>query len=276
MSKIYTDPRDYILIEYELRKARNKSYSLRAFARDLGIAPSTLNEILKNKYGLSPRLVERFAKHLNLDVNEKNHFNDLFQRRSGKTARQRRQAAQSTYKNMQRQYHSIALDSFHYIADWYHLAILEWISIHHGKVEKSSATIQKIAKNFSITFVEAENALERLVRLQQIDEETDFYFLREEFTSIGTDVHSEANRKFHRQMMQKATHSLASHDLESREMSSTVFKCAKSQLKEAKKALKDFRREFAERFSSNTESDSVYCLGMQFFTLIDEHGVIPK
>jgi len=49
--------------EFATRVARNKNYSLRAFARDLELAPSTVSEIMSGKYKLSDeRLAEIYKK----------------------------------------------------------------------------------------------------------------------------------------------------------------------------------------------------------------------
>lgn len=69
-----------LLIE---RCKSNKNYSLRAFARDLKFAPSTLSEILNGKRPLSKRLRERIGKALKLSSEEiatfvaQNHGNSL-------------------------------------------------------------------------------------------------------------------------------------------------------------------------------------------------------
>ena len=57
------DNTDYIEIvknEFERRKSKNKSYSLRAYARDLGISPSYLSKLLNSQVPLTERFVKRF------------------------------------------------------------------------------------------------------------------------------------------------------------------------------------------------------------------------
>lgn len=46
------------------RRCRNPNYSMRAFARFLQLAPSTLSEILNRKYQASPSTIERICSRL--------------------------------------------------------------------------------------------------------------------------------------------------------------------------------------------------------------------
>jgi plasmid maintenance system antidote protein VapI len=45
--------KDFINREFDLRSSKNGSYSLRAFARDLGISPQRLSHLLSGKKGIS-------------------------------------------------------------------------------------------------------------------------------------------------------------------------------------------------------------------------------
>lgn len=63
-----------IRLEYTLRRTRNPSYSLRAFARDIGIGSGRLSELLSGKRRFTPRSIERISRALKLSQEE---FEDL-------------------------------------------------------------------------------------------------------------------------------------------------------------------------------------------------------
>ena len=72
--------KDYRLIlkqEHHGRVSFNRRYSLRAFARDLGLAPSRLCEIFHYKQGLSRDAAGRIADRLGYDGDRKSYFLDL-------------------------------------------------------------------------------------------------------------------------------------------------------------------------------------------------------
>ena len=72
-----TDYRAILQAELAGRCRQNGRYSLRAFARDLKLAPSRLCEILSGKQGLSRAGAERVAMALGLDPQATGFFCDL-------------------------------------------------------------------------------------------------------------------------------------------------------------------------------------------------------
>jgi plasmid maintenance system antidote protein VapI len=65
-----TDYRDMLKDEFERRRGRNAFYSLRAYARDLRLAPPRLSEILSGKKGLSAPAAAEVATRLGLSAAE--------------------------------------------------------------------------------------------------------------------------------------------------------------------------------------------------------------
>lgn len=59
--------RQYLSNEFERRKARNASYSLRAFARDLNVSASRISEAMSGKRGISIRLAEQLIEKIGLE-----------------------------------------------------------------------------------------------------------------------------------------------------------------------------------------------------------------
>ncbi len=66
-----TDYRDYLQQMLADRKSGNSAYSLRAFARDLGINPATLPQVLNRKRGVSPKNAEKIVANVHLSPAEK-------------------------------------------------------------------------------------------------------------------------------------------------------------------------------------------------------------
>lgn len=62
------DYRDFLLREFDKRRARNAFYSLRAYARDLELSPSRLSEVLNRKKGLSMAVAQDVSRKLGLDA----------------------------------------------------------------------------------------------------------------------------------------------------------------------------------------------------------------
>ena len=66
--------RRYLQAELARRCAQNQRYSLRAFARTLGVDHSTLSQILRGKRNLTPTVIERFGRKLGLDAETRARF----------------------------------------------------------------------------------------------------------------------------------------------------------------------------------------------------------
>lgn len=75
------DYRDILLAELKDRIARNPRYSQNAFARDLGISPSLLCDILQGKKGLSRDSANRIGLRLGMSELDRERFCNLVESR---------------------------------------------------------------------------------------------------------------------------------------------------------------------------------------------------
>ncbi len=64
MQQNLSELRDYLEIEFQHRLILNRLYSRRAFARDLGISATSLNEFLGGHRSLSFQNIDRVFKYL--------------------------------------------------------------------------------------------------------------------------------------------------------------------------------------------------------------------
>ena len=124
--------------EFVKRCRNNESYSLRAFARSLGVDQSLLSKILRGKRAITQKLALTICSTLGIESEKvKQVFNE-------------EQGSELNYK-------MIAEDIFAMISDWYHYAILELI-----KIKDFSSNVKWIANTLSITPSEVQIAIERL------------------------------------------------------------------------------------------------------------------
>lgn len=150
--------------ELASRCRQNPRYSLRAFARDLKLAPSRLSEVLSGKQGLSRPAAERIAKALGYAPGDIERFCDLVESLHARS-KKNRDSARLRLKKVGGDSTEIQLqaDTVKLIADWYHFAILELTNIDGFRSES-----KWIAKRLGISEFEAQLALDRLQRLNLI------------------------------------------------------------------------------------------------------------
>lgn len=77
--------RDILKAELEKRQLRNPRYSLRSFARDLGLSAPRLSDVLRGRYGLSRGVAESLAEKLKLPEEEAAYFCDLVEASHGRS-----------------------------------------------------------------------------------------------------------------------------------------------------------------------------------------------
>lgn len=261
----FKDYHEILTIEFERRKFANSSYSLRAYARDLGLSAPRLSQVMAKKSGLSAESARDIAEKLKLNPDMTNWFCDsagaAFARNAKEKAEFTKRVAQ--YKREAKKFGEIHLEYFKVIADWFHFAILELTYLKD--FENSTAWM---ANKLGITKAEVITAVERMKKLGLLTEKNGSLVDTFKFLATPSDVPSVALRKFNAQLMKKAIEALNEQDVLQREISSNIFSVDKAKLPEFKDRIREFRRDM-ERFASEaTEKNSVYCLGMQFYELV--------
>ena len=138
------------LLRERLRAAmrRNPHFSLRSFAKQLGIDHSTLSQVLRNRRRLSPRALDVVGKRIGLSEQA---IRAYAQGRSKKKTTSPPQDIQGVHCD---------LDTFQLLSAGYHYAILELIQIKGFKTDS-----RWLARTLGIAVEEVNIALQRLLRL---------------------------------------------------------------------------------------------------------------
>lgn len=153
--------------EYENRKERNSSYSLRAFAKALAIDAGTLTRILNGKRIPSLMLGKELISSLNLNASEAELFlNSLAKEkwnekplRVSQDLKNFGQPNDGEVKSLSNAY-QVELDTYKILADWIHYAILELTFVNDFKSNN-----EWIADKTGRSVEDVEGAVERLLNL---------------------------------------------------------------------------------------------------------------
>jgi len=256
--------REILQNKYQLRTEKNKKYSLRAFAKDIGISVSLLSEIRSGKKGLSVKTAMSISKKLGLSGSEQAFFCDLVASEHARHEGARILAKDRVEDYRHFQIRNLTLESFSFIYDWYHFALLE---LTHVLGFQSS--IEWSAKKLKIPLEMVKSSHSRLVNMGLLEIDRDGKWIDTNKDLATPDGFSFSYlRKFHRQLMEKAILALEEQSVEERDITSLMVSIDSSRLPEARKRIRDFRNEFIKEFNSEDEKkDSVYCLGIQLFNL---------
>ena len=265
------DPRFYLSSEYELRLKRRPHYSLRAFARDLGVSPSTLTDFLKGRLGFSRERAVMIARKINLSEPQQAHLWDLLESKFARQGEVRKSALDRIRARTQSD--SFSLDAFRAIADWYHLAILELVEIGRIKGPQTATAAKEAAGALGLGLRTAKQALERLKTVGLLSSCKDGWQVTESDTFVGKQTPSMAIRLFHAQIMKKAQEALEEQSIDRRDFSSTIFSVRAADLPELKRELVEARLKILRKYASRDKRDSVYCLSTQLFDLVSDQKV---
>lgn len=254
---------DILRSELERRHQAHPRYSMRAFARDLDISPAQLSLVLNGKKGISEKAALKIADRLSLSMTEKQVFCDLAIVSDSKSRDKRREAQERLVMNDKNRPDSmIAMDAFRVISDWYHFAIME-LTCQMGFV----SSVDYIQDQLGISKFEVEQAIERLENLRLLELRDGRWYQTSVDLSTTSDIPSEAIRKFHMQVLEKAMLAIQLQPVNERDVSSLLLGIHRDDLPRYKSAIRDFHREISSIAESRKDCTNVYCFGTQFFKL---------
>lgn len=226
------------------RVAKNPKYSLRAFARDLGVSPAFLSMLFSGKKSLSVARAMEFQNRLKLGPAEA--------ARLRKTQNRLREKVISSHvqKSLLRQ--------------WFYIALLELATCEDFVDGPLWA-----ASRLGLPPFQAEQALQLL-------KESGFLILKDgkwvkcdDFLKVATQLTSAELRAYHIGFLEKAIEQLSLSSVEAvskRSIHSITFGFDPSRVEEARQLIEEFRKKWLRTFK-NCDLKEVYQLNIQLFPL---------
>lgn len=255
------DFRLFLLSELSRRARINPAFSLRAFARLLGLESSRLSKILRGERPVNAKLIPRLAQKLGLEQAEINGFVDAAPRRKGSKVQKHEELSAAS-----RDYKRLSLDAFETIENWHHYAILEMMKLHGFQND-----LKWIAKELHITVSEVRENVERLQRVGLLDirEDGKWVDLSEGFSTnlLRENETSYAHRRSQRKILEMASDALENVPVTHRDQTSIMMATSTAKLHEAKRRIAQFRRELCEFLEDTDDKNAVYQMSFSLFPL---------
>ena len=253
---------DYIRIEMQSRRNRRSEYSLRAFARDLNLSPSTLSEILSGKVGISPQKSQDLAKRLRLPEPHDEHFCDLVSSKFSRNLKVRKEASNRAASRLRTTNSHLSLEKFKQVADWQHNAILELVDLN-----PKFHSIEALSKALDLPKKLIKESVERLLLLGELQVQGRAWSTASDVTFVGEKVSSDAIKSHHKQVLEKAKDALYQQPLEKREFQSTFFPIDPADIENFKQDLAKMRKDLLKKYRHKPGCSRVYALSIQLFDL---------
>lgn len=265
----YTDYGDVLNAEFTSRKARNHRYSLRSFARFLGMSPSNMSEVLRKKHGLSVALAEKISLKLGYEPEQSRYFMDLVIYRHGENSDER-QAAMLRLRDIKlnQEFEILPDDIFKMISNWYHLAIIELT-----KLTGFSMDTDWMATRLGIQPLDALQAVNRLKRAQLLEIKDKGVRLMHK--SMRIFPQPQASLLFKKQVMKMAAKAVSKSAPHSH-FGSTFVAVNREDIPRIVKRMQDFRYELSLELAQAEIKDEVICLGDIIFSVLDQGDASVK
>ena len=236
-------------------QTRNPSYSVRSFAKKLGVGFGTLSMVLNGKRSLSPKTISKIIEKLDIDPKGKQ---ELVKRIAGIA-----QGDISVNKpTLAYEFTQLKADQHFVLSEWYYLAILSLI-----RTRDFQSTPQHISERLGISPALAKQATDRLERLGLIVKTAGVWKRTANALNTTDEVKSSALRKSHQINLNLAAKSLDEDELETRDFTWQTCALDPSQLPAAKKKIRNFLDEFGQEFSTSKQATEVYRFSTQLFAL---------
>ncbi len=252
--------RTYLEIEFARRKRVNTRYSLRSYARDLGIAPSQLCNVLQAKEGISTEVGEKFSARLRLTQAEKAIFVASVASLHGKTAAERERAKLRLKQNQSDAL--IDMAAFSLVADWEHFAVLEYLEL-----AKASSKPAEIARHFGLKEERVKQVLGNLEKCGLLRHAAGELKPQTKNTFTPTEVSEAAIRYYHKQLLQLAAEKIESVPVAKRDFRSMTFSFDEAVLPALKEEVSVFLERIGNLARRSQKKNTVYALNVQTIPL---------
>ncbi len=243
--------RSHLNLEFQKKLQRNPRYSLRSFARDLGLEPSSVSQILRGKRSVPKKRLPAILSKLGLEDLDIKPIPNLS---PPSKARFRRMNSAE----------------FEPVSHWSFFAILELFELANFK-----SSPEWMADQLGIPTSLVEASLLTLQKAGLVHKNDKGDWAREPmYLTVGDlKVSTRTLREHQMQILEKSKWALENLEYETREHSSLVFAGASSQLPEAKKIIRKFKKQLGLLLQQKkSELNEIYLLQVALVPVTKRRG----
>lgn len=249
--------------EFSLRASRNRRYSIRSFARDLGLDPGTTSRVLSGKQVPGSRIGKRICERLSLTADEEAQFFSslALAKKASKVRRMSPALRKLLSRGRLMAPKELSLETYSVISEWYHAVILEMPFLQGFKSDP-----RWIARELGISESEARKAISRLTALKLLGKRNGkLANAGGQLTTANKALTTAAHQRNQRQFLEQAIFALQSDPIEKRNMIRVTMAIDPDRLPSAKEMISRFNRRLC-RFLESGRRREVYTFSSAFFS----------
>lgn len=231
--------------DFKRHQEKNRRFSLRAYAKKIGISAGSLSEILNGtaKWELSLERALTILEKLAIPSGTKNRV--LI--KMGKKPQHKK-------RSMTKEDHGL-------LANWFYYPILFSFDL-----PESLRTPEKIARRFNLELENVSKIIADQVKRGLLTKDENGKIKRpQEYISTNDHIPLEVIRKYHEATLHKAQRALTKIPVEKIDFTSLVFVGSKKNMDLFRKKIREFYDEIPVLMNGETENDHVYQLSVQLF-----------
>ena len=243
---------------FDIKQQQNPQYSLRAFARDLEMDPSTLSKVMKGTRGLTIKDSRFVAQKLNLNPQERTLFLESLYRTKAQIDDIKIDPVDTRFM-LDESYHTV-------IAEWEHFVVETFLEL-----DGIDPTVEEVAKSLGISI---DRALEVLINLKNcgLIVEDENGKLKKAHSKIRTpeDVTNKALRESHLETLELGKKKIDDVEVELRDFSSMTLAVDMEKIPEAKSIIREFRQKMMALLKNGNKTE-VYQIAIQFYPVTERY-----
>ncbi|MGE4130755.1 MAG: TIGR02147 family protein [Bdellovibrionales bacterium] len=264
----YTEFHTFLTDAWKEKRARNRSFSMSAWARQLGLENSSpLSLAFKGKRALPKKYLPQIIRTLDLDGNQAQYLEALLDLWSARTPEQkllyisrlRELAPGETFQGQ-------IVDEFKYLSNPLHGAIIEMTDLKGFK--NDPAWIQS-RLGVEVSVQEVKEILTRLIQLNLLKQDDSGRLVKtHRHLTTEQDVADLGTQNYHKSISEIAAEAVMKQELSQREFNSYSFNLKPEKMARAKELMRQFVNDFLAECEANPgEGDETVQLNLQLFQI---------
>lgn len=235
------------------KQKSNPRYSLRAFARDLGINAGTLGQVIKGQRPLPIKNSLSVVDKLGLKLEERSMFLESLYR--SKVKLDNIKIDQEDQRLMLNESHNKI------IAEWEHFAVLSLFDVTEFECHS-----EEVAERLGITKLRAQVVINNLYQCGLIIDDQGVFRKAQQSVRTTEDVSNESIKKGHLEALDIGKDKLDTIEVMLRDFSEMTIAMDLDKMTEAKTIIREFRQKMATLLRDGNRTD-VFQLAIQFYPL---------
>jgi len=264
----YLDASQFLRDSWEEKRKNNPAFSMRSWARTLGLAShAPLNLMLAKKRPMPKKYVPKLIQSLNLNKEEGLYLETLIDLDRTKTLAEKEYYLERLKTlSPEKQLNLVEVEEFKLLSDPIHTIILEMTNLKNFQGDPK--WIQSVL-HFPITISRIEKAIERLVNMGLLSQSSDGIYIKTNQHIAGrVDVEDLGCLNYHKTISQLAAGLVSKQNLNQREYNSYSLNINKKDIYRAKIMMREFIDKFINEIEATKDTaEETYQFNMQFFEI---------